>query len=61
MGAGFLFACLLVRNLMVPDRDALGWLAEWNAGHATPMNETKLASLIAEAHQYGSQPYGSAA
>jgi hypothetical protein len=59
--AGFLFACLLVRNLMLPDHEALGWLAEWNRWHATPMTDAKLASLISDAHEYGSQPYGSAA
>ena len=57
----FLFACLLVRNLMLSDAEALGWLTEWNRGHATPMAEGKLASLVTDAHEYGSQPYGSAA
>jgi hypothetical protein len=59
--AGYLFACFLVRDLALPDSVALGWLAEWNRGHATPMSETKLTSLVSEAHAYGTHSYGSAA
>lgn len=59
--AGYLFACFMVNDLGLPDADALGWLAEWNATHRTPMSEGKLRDLIGDAHRYGKHARGSAA
>ena len=58
---GFTLAGFLVRDLDLADDVALGWLARWNQRQQTPMTDAKLASLVADAHAYGSHGYGSAA
>lgn len=58
--AGYWLACFCVRDLALSDDVALAWLAEWNASNRTPMNATKLRSLIGEAHEYGQHAYGAA-
>ncbi len=53
-------ACRLVRDLRLPDEIALQWLLRWDAGNTPPKGEARLREVIASAHAYGRQPYGSA-
>jgi hypothetical protein len=52
-------ACFLVRDLHLPDDVALTCLSEWDAGNRPPKGEARLREIIANAHLYGTRPYGS--
>jgi hypothetical protein len=52
-------AAFLVRDLNLPDSEALRWLEEWDAGNAVPKGTKRLEEIIASAHDYGKHAYGS--
>jgi hypothetical protein len=53
------FACFLVRDLRLPDETALAWLGRWDAGNRPPKGAARLWEILANAHAYGRQAYGS--
>jgi hypothetical protein len=53
------FAAFLVRDLALPDSDALNYLEQWDQGNSPPKGRDRLAVIIANAHQYGERAYGS--
>jgi hypothetical protein len=53
------FAAFLVRDLNLPDAEALGWLTEWDGRQALPKGEDRLREILASAHRYGRRAYGS--
>jgi hypothetical protein len=50
--------CFLVRDLAMSDADALRHLEAWNSQNADPLSADKLQEKLANAHRYGSRPYG---
>lgn len=52
------FACFLVRDLDLPDAEALAWLSGWDAANQPPKGEKRLQEIITSAHQYGRSAYG---
>jgi hypothetical protein len=56
---GYTLAAFLVRDLGLPDTDALAWLQEWDARNAVLKGIDRLKELIADAHAYGKHAYGS--
>jgi hypothetical protein len=55
---GYTFAAFLVRDLDLPDAEALAWLEQWDARNAVPKGTVRLKELIASAHAYGKHAYG---
>jgi len=55
----FNFAAFLVRDLQLPDDQALSWLSHWDSGNSPPKGEDRLREIIASAHRYGRNAYGS--
>jgi hypothetical protein len=55
---GYTFAAYLVRDLGLPDTEALVWLEEWDARNAVPKGTDCLRKLLASAHAYGKRAYG---
>jgi hypothetical protein len=55
----FSFACFLVRDLQLSNREALAWLQEWDRRQQAPKGEARLEEIIRNAHQYGKHAYGS--
>src|SRR5262249_6918034 len=56
---GFHFAAFLVRDLQLPDAVALEWMRRWDDLNAAAKGEDRLRELLASAHRYGKNPYGS--
>jgi hypothetical protein len=56
---GFRFAAFLVRDLRLPDADALLWMERWDARNAVPKGTDRLRELLQSAHSYGRHAYGS--
>jgi hypothetical protein len=52
-------AAFLVRDMALSDVEALRWLEEWDAGNAPPKGRERLQEIIANAHEYGRNGYGS--
>ncbi|MBM4109608.1 MAG: hypothetical protein FJ255_12505, partial [Phycisphaerae bacterium] len=48
----------VVRGFAVPDADAWPLLQAWNARCVPPWNDAELRDKMANAHKYGSEPYG---
>jgi hypothetical protein len=57
--AAYNFAGFLARDLQLADGLALEWLERWNARQAQPLDARELASVLANAHDYGRRAYGS--
>lgn len=55
----YTFAAFLVRDLELPDDQALPWLERWDAGNRPPKGKTRLQEILANAHAYGKHAYGS--
>jgi hypothetical protein len=55
---GYRFACFLVRDLQIPDDDALMWLRTWDSNNNPAKGEECCKKWIASAHTYGSREYG---
>jgi hypothetical protein len=53
------FACWLVRDLRLPDAEALAWLGKWDRGNRPPKGPDRLREVLAGAHRYGRNAYGS--
>src|SRR5262249_33576558 len=53
------FAAFLVRDLALPDADALPWLEEWGGGNRPPKGRERLQEILANAQSYGQRAYGS--
>src|SRR5207302_893247 len=43
----------------VPDDIALAWLECWNGNNNPPLPSERLVEILADAHRYGTAPYGS--
>lgn len=54
------FAAWLVRDMALPDAEALRWLEEWDAGNRPPKGRERLAEILKNAHQYGQRAVGAA-
>jgi hypothetical protein len=52
------FAAFLVRDLALPDDQALAWLERWDSRNAVLKGRDALAEILAHAHQYGRRAYG---
>jgi hypothetical protein len=52
------FAAFLVRDLQLPDAEALEWLERWDAGNRPPKGANRLREIMANAHTYGQRGYG---
>jgi hypothetical protein len=52
-------AAFLIRDMGLSDADALVWLEEWDAGNSPPKGRERLQEIIANAHEYGRNSYGS--
>jgi hypothetical protein len=52
------YLAFLVRNLAMPDADALGYAEEWDAGNSPPKGRARLEEILANVHQYGQGAYG---
>jgi hypothetical protein len=52
-------AAFLVRDMALSDADALRYLEEWDAGNSPPKGRERLQEIIANAHDYGHNGYGS--
>jgi hypothetical protein len=52
-------ANFLVRDLAIPDLEALPWMEMWDAGNTPPKGRERLIEIIASSHTYGQKPYGS--
>lgn len=48
----------LVRGFSLPDNQALDLMLSWNARCQPPWEQSDLVKFIANAHKYGTQPYG---
>jgi hypothetical protein len=55
----FHLASFLVRDLAQPDDEALVWLSVWDEGNSPPKGDDRLREVIANAHAYGKNVYGS--
>jgi hypothetical protein len=53
------FAAWLVRDMALPDDQALPWLEEWDRGNRPPKGTDCLREIMANVHQYGQRAYGS--
>jgi hypothetical protein len=58
-GVAYHFAAFLVRDLQLPDHEALNWLIRWDAGNLPPKGQERLVEILANAHAYGTNAYGS--
>src|SRR5262249_34722510 len=56
---GYTFAAFLVRDLGLPDAEALPWLELWDDRNAVPKGTDCLRKLLNSAHAYGKHAYGS--
>ncbi|MBX9681318.1 MAG: AAA family ATPase [Gemmataceae bacterium] len=54
------FGAFLVRDLRLPDAEAVKWLNKWDAGNSPPKGEERLREIVANAHSYGRQDYANA-
>jgi hypothetical protein len=52
------FACWLVRDMQLPDEQALSWLEKWDAGNSPPKGTERLRQILSSAHAYGKHTYG---
>jgi hypothetical protein len=55
---GYNLAAFLVRDLALPDAEALPWMEAWDARNAVPKGTARLRKLLADAHKYGRHDYG---
>jgi hypothetical protein len=53
-----MFACFLVRDLALPDQEALAWMRHWDGRNAVAKGEEQLQKLVKSAHAYGRRGYG---
>ena len=53
----YTFATFLVRDLRLPDAEALSWLERWDAGNSPPKGTERPAEDHCQAHTYGQHPY----
>jgi hypothetical protein len=53
------FAAFLVRDLQLPDDQALSWLSHWDSRNNPPKGTDRLNEIIVNAHRYGRSSYGS--
>src|SRR5262249_61807928 len=54
----FHFAAWMVKDLALDDQLALAWLERWDTGNRPPRGRERLVEILANAHQYGTSPYG---
>jgi len=52
------FACFLVRDMALPDDEALDWLQRWDAANNPPKGVERLQEILASAHRYGRNQVG---
>jgi len=55
----FNVAAFLVRDMALDDGEALRWLEEWDGKNRPPKGRERLTKIIANAHDYGRNGYGS--
>jgi hypothetical protein len=55
---GFQLAAFLVRDLALPDDQALPWMETWDGRNAVPKGTARLQELLQSAHAYGRRAYG---
>jgi hypothetical protein len=55
----YTFFCFLVRDLELPDAEAMRWVEEWDHGNRPPKGRERLREIIENAHRYGQRAYGS--
>jgi P4 family phage/plasmid primase-like protien len=53
------FLAFLVRDLALPDHDALRYAGEWDADNRPPKGPDRLAEILVNVHEYGQRGYGS--
>lgn len=53
------FAAWLVRDMKLTDADALPWMEAWDKKNDPPKGTERLKEIIANAHTYGKNSYGS--
>jgi len=51
-------ACFLVRDVALPDGEALIWLSAWDRRNSPPKGDKRLREIITSAHAYGRAAYG---
>jgi hypothetical protein len=56
----YTFAAWLGRDMELAEPDVLRWLGEWDAGNCPPKGPERLREILANAHTYGQNGYGSA-
>jgi hypothetical protein len=54
----FHFAAWFARDLQLPDPISLDWLCRWDDRNRPPKGRPALAEILANAHAYGTSPYG---
>jgi replicative DNA helicase len=54
----YTFGAFLVRDMGLPDDEALAWLERWDRGNTPPLGREELLKQLRCAHEYGQHEYG---